>query len=332
MELVIKKPTYSNGVYIALQLIEKKAYIGESNDIFRRIGEHISCITGINNDGYGSNSNLIAETDKRIAIFAVHNNMNTYKKRGLNADIWTPWIYDETIYMFLMRKYGFELYNAEKDNVGYERSFILTDVLISPIEDLENYNKQISLLKEKTIKYLLTLKLNRDNTTEKQVIEDINEYESTLKNCLKNIYGKDFSDGVWHLSKHDLEHIWNNKVMEIEKQQNRIKTKDYLSLPYYLIKDLKQAKKYVYEFTGSALSKDTIELCGIKSLSRAELAEMIRFKKMDTTIFAPFGAYLGQTAATILATKSEDLKKHKLVRNSDGECNITDRAPDDEKG
>ena len=47
MELIIKKPTFANGVYIVLQLIEKKVYVGESNDIFRRLEEHIKRIAGI---------------------------------------------------------------------------------------------------------------------------------------------------------------------------------------------------------------------------------------------------------------------------------------------
>lgn len=119
----------------------------------------------------------------------------------------------------------------------------------------------------------------------------------------------------------------------IKKENNKKVGKDSLSKPYYLIKNSNKAKKYAKELSGRALSKETIELCGIKLLSKAKLADMIRSKKMDTVIFSSFGAYLGQTATTILATKSEDLKRHKLIRNSRGEWEIVSyTAEGKEKG
>lgn len=83
-----------------------------------------------------------------------------------------------------------------------------------------------------------------------------------------------------------------------------------------------------------ALTKETMELCNIKLLSRNGLAEMIRAKKMDTTIFSPFGAYLGQSAAAILATKTEDMRNNKLVNNPDGQWKIvsSDNDLSKEKG
>ena len=334
MELVIKRPTYANGVYIALQLIKKRAYVGESNDIFRRIGEHIYGIAEIESEGYSSNLNLINEDDKRIEFLEVHNNINTYKKRGWHSDIWTPWIYDETIYMFLMRKYGYTLYNDKKDNVGYKRSFILKDTLTSPIIDLKKYNEDISKLKEKTISYLLKLKLKSGYATESQISEDIDKYDLKLKEIFEDIFDKDIKDGVWQFSSQDLEQIWNNKVRKIEQGNKKKTGKDFLSMSYYLIKKSEDAKKYVKEMSGKSLHKGTVELCGIKPLSQAKLAEMIQSKKMDTTIFSSFGAYLGQSATTILATKSEDLKRHKLIQNGSGEWEIIlcDTVIGEEKG
>ena len=333
MELVIKKPSYANGVYIAVQLVKKMAYVGESNDIFRRIGEHICSIAGIESEGYGSNSNLVNEEDKRIELFEVYKNANAYKKRGMYAESWTPWIYDETIYMFLMRKYGYKLYNAENDNVGYKRSFLLTDILTSPIVDSEKYNIELSELKEKTIFYLLDLKLKEGKVTENQVLEDIDKCDLMLKEILKDVIGENMSDGVWEFEEQDLEHIWNDKVRKIEKENREKKGKDILSMPYFLIQNQKSAKTYAKELAGIALSKETMELCGIELLSRDKFSEMIQSKKFDTTIFSSFGAYLGQSATTILATKVEDMKRHRLVRNSSGEWEIiSENIGDKEKG
>lgn len=72
----------------------------------------------------------------------------------------------------------------------------------------------------------------------------------------------------------------------------------------------------------------------LKTLTPAELAEMIRAKKLDTTIFSTIGAYQGQSVATILKTKMDDMKEHKLIRNSSGGWEIIseDRTADKEKG
>ena len=341
MELIIKKPEYANGVYIALQFIRKIAYVGESKDIFRRMGEHICGLAGVDFEGYGSNENLINEEDKRIELFAIYNNVNQYRKMGLYTDLWKPWIYDETLYMFAMRKYGYTLYNVEKDNTGYGRSFIISAVLTSVCENQDKYQKEILDLEQKTIEYLI----KKFNITEDAIKDDLKIAEENVKNIifknikesidtdnLKNIAFQDVEKGIWPFETEDLEQMWKIKVSNIKAFARNKRNQDLLSGSYDLICDQKEALKYARELSGENLRKDSIELCGIETLSRIELSNMIRSKKMDTTIFMSFGSYLGQLATTILATKSEDMKKHQLVQAAGGKWKIEQYDMDNKTG
>ena len=327
MELIVKKPTFANGVYIVLQLIEKKVYVGESNDIFRRLEEHIKRIAGADDGFYGSNLNLIQEGDKRFALCAVYKNEHYYRKRGYYADSKAPWLYDETIFMFLMRKYGFNLYNNEKDNTGKARSFLVREPLTSPDLDAEKYDMELAALKEKTIGYLCNEMSDRSEN-KKKIEEDINRCDSVVENIFNELFDIKNSLGVWKFSRQELQNFWGRKVGEIKKANKARTGKDHLSLPYYWTVDVHEAVKYAEELSQKALTKETMELCNIKLLSRNGLAEMIRAKKMDTTIFSPFGAYLGQSAAAILATKTEDMRNNKLVNNPDGQWKIVPRDND----
>lgn len=306
MELVVKRPTYANGVYSVLQIIKRKAYVGESNDIYRRISEHICGISKIEIAGYDSNKDLVDEVDKRFEIRAIYNNPYTYVKRGNKGK---SWIYDETIFMFLMRKYGFDLYNSKKDNVGKKRIFLVEDTLTSPELDSEKFQTEISCLKQKTINFLLTLKINGSLVTEKRIIEDIKKHDSKLKDIFKDIFGADFEEGIWRYSDQELIDIWNRRVCKIEEDSEKC-GRDSLSVQYYLVKCSDKTKEIYKEISDGALRKDTVEACGIETMSKEKLAESIRSKKFDTTIFTSFGGYFGQLPSTILATKSSDIEEN----------------------
>ena len=306
MELVVKRPTYVNGVYSVLQIIKRKAYVGESKDIYRRFSEHICGISGVEIEGYDSNKDLVNEVDKRFEIRAIYNNPYTYVKRGNNCK---SYIYDETIFMFLMRKYGFDLYNSENDNVGKQRIFLVEDTLTSPDIDSDKFKTEISFLKQKTINYLLTLKINGSIVTEKRIIEDIKKYDSKLKDIFKDIFSDNFEEGIWYYSEQELIDIWNSRVCKAENDNKKC-GRDSLSVQYYLIKCSDKTKEVYKEISDGALRKEVVETCRVETISKDELAESIRSKKFDATIFTSFGGYLGQLASTILATKSSDIEEN----------------------
>lgn len=306
MELVVKKPTYANGVYSVLQIIKRKAYVGESNDIYRRFSEHICGISGVEIEGYDSNKDLVNEVDKRFEIRAIYNNPYTYVKRGNKCK---SYIYDETIFMFLMRKYGFDLYNSENDNVGKQRIFLVEDTLTSPDIDSDKFKTEISFLKQKTINYLLTLKINGSIVTEKRIIEDIKKYDSKLKDIFKDIFSDNFEEGIWYYSEQELIDIWNSRVCKAENDNKKC-GRDSLSVQYYLIKCSDKTKEVYKEISNGALRKNVVETCRVETISKDELAESIRSKKFDATIFTSFGGYFGQLASTILATKSSDIEEN----------------------
>lgn len=335
MELIVKKPTFANGVYIIVQLIKKKVYVGESNDIFTRLGEHMKSIAGADNVLWHSNSNLMHEEDKRFVLYALYNNKHYYSKRACHVKTEAPWIYDETIFMFLMRKYGFKLYNNERDNTGKDRGFLVSGTLTSPALNAEKYDIELTELKKKTIDYLFNKMSDQSENKRIKIEEDINLYDASVKKFFSELLDNNDNMGVWKRTKEDLQNLWDSKVSKKGNESKTMNGKDRLSLSYYNIKNTddaikSDAIKSADEISEKALTKETMELCDIEILQRDKLAEKIRAKELDTTIFSPFGAYLGQSAATILAAKTEDINNHKLD-NSVGKWEIRPSARKDGK-
>lgn len=207
-ELFIKKPNYMNGVYAIVQPFKKMVYVGETNNIYRRISEHINCIYGkskLNEYGYGSNSNLVQEDDKRLFICPVYENNNTYKKRGFFCEENERWIYDETIFMYLFVQKGYTLYNSKNDNTGKERfeaikKNTIKEYLINKFKDYKKEDEienDIALRKEIFESFIGEYKLGDDSVNWNELITNDNNSFQYLKDKVQiNKYAAELSGKV----------------------------------------------------------------------------------------------------------------------------------------
>ena len=191
MELVVKKPHYNCGVYAVIQLVKLHVYVGETDTLHSRFCDHICGIAGIDGSRfYKTNENLKNENDKRFLIVPLRNCDKIEKQ------------YYETIFMFLMRKFGFSLYNCESDNIGYARKFIVDykDDCSNGLEDLA----------EKTVESAKKL-LENSSKTNADIRNDIYNCEKELKSIFKSVLGIDDSERVSN-EQVNLERLWADLV------------------------------------------------------------------------------------------------------------------------
>lgn len=108
MNYLIDVPSRNNGIYMILNIIEKKAYVGLAQNMLNRTRDHYLAICNklINED----NEYLIKEENMNflhIPIFQEKQQIDSLDLRNL-----------ESIYIMLMRdKYGFQLYNKAKRDI-----------------------------------------------------------------------------------------------------------------------------------------------------------------------------------------------------------------------
>ena len=76
--IIVNKPQRHAGVYAILNILEKKVYIGETNDFYHRIPEHI---IGIFENSNNENHNILKHnsgffTKPFICIYSAHMDSN----------------------------------------------------------------------------------------------------------------------------------------------------------------------------------------------------------------------------------------------------------------
>lgn len=285
-EFIVKKPTFLNGVYCIIQLQNGMVYVGETKDVYIRFADHINCISTENTATFhGSNDNLINEKDKKFWFYPLLDNekqcINFLEKQGNRNTPFSQNLYDETIIMYLFRKYGFGLYNARNDNCG--RNFFAE-------ENIDNLEKM-------TIDFIQ----DKDNSrTKDEIMESIKQYDEVVQKALREILGKANFEKKSNIkeeySKIELEKIWNKK-----------KT----SSKYYLLNPDSDIEKAIKEIAYGYLDSKILEYCGIECINNEKLSNMIKKGKLfDTTIFSKVGNYKDQLLSTILALKADDIENY----------------------
>lgn len=291
---ILEMPTDRSGVYAIFNPITKKAYVGETNDFNRRLTEHIISIYG---NGETTNNNLKNETIKSFEIFPVINseyNKNIYKKNE------AKWIAQETIVMYLFRKYGYELYNGNdsgRDNTG-DRQFLIMNYISG--EELE----------KRTIDYL-----NSRYHTPSEILEDENKKEYNIDNWedLINAAESELNDNIfkprynktleefYNLNESERKDIWTNRLKSYKENIN------------CCIINKNNYKKECNNLLMKKLSVEDLEHCGLKnSISIEKFCNMIKDGKLNNVIFSKFGHYLSQSPVTILMSKIYDINHNKL--------------------
>lgn len=290
---ILEMPTDRSGVYAIFNPITKKAYVGETNDFNRRLTEHIISIYG---NGETTNNNLKNETIKSFEIFPVINseyNKKIYKKNE------AKWIAQETIVMYLFRKYGYELYNGNdsgRDNTG-DRQFLIMNYISG--EELE----------KRTIDYL-----NSRYQTPSEILEDENKKEYNIDNWedLINAAESELNDNIfksrfnksmeefYHLSESERKAIWFDRLKTYAENNNNciINENNYIE----------ECNKLLMQ----KLSVEDLECCGLRKISVKDFCNMIKDGTLNNVIFSKFGHYLSQSPVTILMSKIYDIKHNKL--------------------
>ena len=206
--IIVNKPQRHAGVYAILNILEKKVYIGETNDFYHRIPEHI---IGIFENSNNENQNILNAQTHNFEIFVLLDMLDIYDKNSKNNNQYSQeqlWLFHETLYMYLFRKYGFKLYNK----VGHDndkRSFL--DNSNDNLDDL--YRGLQKYCQEKNIKPKDILKDKEEsllNQAEKQLKEDFEKYF--------NVSISVFST----LSPMELDEIWTNRLSSIKKNNKLV--------------------------------------------------------------------------------------------------------------
>ncbi len=315
--IIVNKPIRRCGVYAILNLCKRKVYIGESKDLYHRIGNHFDNIFREIRDN-GTNNNLIDEKCKTYEILPVIYAEN-YDKESLDFARHSDWIIDETLCMYVFRCIGFDLYNGsddvdKRDNVGRERDFLFDNNLSVK----EMYNGLVRFLgKEWT--------------------------ENNIKDVLDNVARKiNENIGCLGVKLEDLEYTNNDTLRQLWKKRvnnllDKIKGKkiwhEVAGIKTYIINDgnYDLARKVLNDLIKERLKKQDLLECGVGKKTIQDLKELYKNGELDRIGICKFGHYLDQSPVTILRTKVYDIQ-HSSMDYVDGELMIRKKENDAEKG
>lgn len=102
---LVEQPENTKGVYVILNISQKKAYIGLSINLNSRSKDHLAILQ----DNGSDNAQMLAEEQKNFWNFLVYISDST-KEEGLSNEINGF----ESLYIYLFSKFGFKLYNNKK--------------------------------------------------------------------------------------------------------------------------------------------------------------------------------------------------------------------------
>ena len=304
---IVEIPNIRSGVYAILNICEMKVYVGETNDFNYRTVEHLM---GIYSSGDKTNKNLQKESNKSFDFFTVIH-CNYYDKSNKSVK---QWLIDESIVMYVFRKYGFTLYNGDEnyqDNLSDKRAFLINpdcsiydNVKLNHLIENLNGSKTDWNTKcekaEKEINKLLKEKYFFDNY---DIINPLEDFFLPLSK--KDLF----------LSKKEREALWKKRLDSYSSKLKSEKNSKSLikSLPF--VYDESTCIKLCNKIVTSFLSIDDMENCGIEKMEIAELVELIKAGEFDRAVFHKFGFYIEQSPITILSVKNFDLKG---LPNEDG--------------
>lgn len=285
-QIILEKPIERSGVYAIINLFQKRVYVGETNDYYRRMSTHIPGIC--NDDVIKTNQHLMDEEDKRFDVML----MLTSDYDKLSGD--NSWIIDETLVMYLFRKYGFALYNGNddgEDNIGAKRRFLN----ILPESDLSHKDHLDALTAE--VKKLLMVEYGVEDFDER-----LSAAEKAVDEKLRKAYrGRITLATAAASSPKESAEIWEYRLSEIDPQSSFLITQNNRKGWNY--------KKICEQLINRKLSVKDMENCGLKRMSVDDFASLILNGRLDHTVFSKFGSYLSQSPITILSAKCHDLSR-----------------------
>ena len=310
-KVIVTKPQERCGVYAIINLVRKKVYIGESMDLYQRLSDHIRNIMFGMEDN-GTNNNLVRDAKENGRTFEVFSVLFApdYDKSKKDVQRNHDWILDETIYMYLFRKYGFELYNGEdgRDNLGGERKFLIDntiagDALDKALEDFLNIEE---------LPYSIGL-------AKKELDKD-----------LFYRFGKNLCE-LSEISEEERERVWTARVKSLIIGKQERDGEVIYALEPVTEKNVAKVRYVCNELLKERLKKEDLERCGVHGKDIKELISWIEEGKLDRIAICDYGHYLDQSPVTILSTKNYDIKHNSMVLQ-DGEVRINKKVKEEMPG
>ncbi len=312
-KIIVHKPETCCGVYAVINPIQKRAYIGESMNLYRRFCEHIRSMLELEES---SNHGLMDEIKNvnipvTYEIFQLLFTNYPDKKNTCNtAD--RQWLKDETIYMYLFRKYGFSLYNEQTDNTGKKRLFLYDD-FSSP---------------EQTHKELLNYLESQNGNCEGYGYDSWEDFIQAADRELDEDFKKYFQKSINDFMKNpEPQKIWEKRISSENTSANI----------YYINPLNKKGYKNCYnELSKAWITKrdlQYIDEINIQGKTAQDLIKFVQDGLLDRIAICKFGHYLSQSPMTILQTKCFDIKnnilnyrneeKHEINITSTGDSNLS---------
>ena len=305
-KMIIEAPTSQSIIYAIINPIEKKAYIGETSDSFRRLSEHIRGI-GFRDKEMGTNENLANENCRTFHFMTLYSRNYDKHNKDTKKEI-NEWILYETIYMYLFKKSGFILYNGDnrqQDNLGKKRAFLLGNELLSE-----------TLLNER-MNYFLKSGTKYSDDKLKEIWHKIDMCSASLDKKIKFRYGVTL-ETLRKLDRRKTYALWEKKYgfrknTFTMKSETKKEDKDIVYVidisPDNNIKYINKLCEISCKISRKKLVKDELKVLNLKEKSLLEMAEA---GVLDKIIVSKIGHYLGQSIETILLTKMYDIYHNKL--------------------
>ena len=281
-QILLEKPNARSGVYIFYNLFEKSAYVGETNDFYRRFPEHILSHFG---DMNASNDRMMQAEYKKFVVFSVIDNL--YQKTTEYSD--GAWLIDETVVMYILREKGVCLYNGKKngdeysDNLGKKRNFLMDHVSGN--------------LKEKVIGLLH----DTWELSEEYIERLICQTTDMLTEKFKRIFQVTV-DTLVQLSEEGAEEIWTSLT---EDYQKRFPGKAVLLTE-------ENYREECNVMLNKAISISDLKDIGIDAMRVEEFYDLIDQGAFDRFVISKFGNYLDQSTLNILSIKQHDIAHCRL--------------------
>ena len=305
-QIILEIPQKRSGVYIILNPVRLCAYVGETEDFYRRLVEHIRSIYKLE---FSSNKRLEDEECKAFEIFSLI--FANYSKKCTKGTM--DWIIHETIAMYLIRKHGFTLYNGTesgKDNTGNERKFLLDNSVVG--DELEQ--RVLNYLKEKDPKF------------ESLIDTPYTNWEDLINDAAQELNNYITSQARYQIPLSKFPETCESE--RIDEWNRRVNTLQTTNRDYYKITK-ENVGSVCYELYSKYLSKHAsiaeMQHCGLRDVKPEELACLANEGKLDRIIVSKFGDYLDQSVKTILSTKQYDIENN-CLKDLEGLCTVPERG------
>lgn len=262
----------TSGIYLILNLPERKAYVGLARNMSARALDHFTaiCQESLEDD----NENLIREANKEFLHIPIW-----YGRDDVDAAYDGYLRYLESILICIMRNAGFDLYNKAK--IGTDRQEIIQKYREIVLWDEEtakaDYEDTVRMMRDHLLQAFRAVFQAEDLTPEKLAMMEREQLEQLWKEVAKNFAGP----GHYILTKAPGEKY-------IQDSEN-----------YYIVSQM---------LSGFRISKEKLQSIGVNWESRSIFDAELRAQWGELLLVSNFGAHNGESPYEILKMMDMDIQ------------------------